>query len=115
MNHTKTFTSLENCTGQHIMKNIIPCGDIDCGLTLDKMRVVLQEVMRPSRIIWKQKPVSQHAVIILWRKMFFLFGRVFCQNIYSFPKRCKKHGNKTKKMMSVAFNKNEGLHMFYVF
>lgn len=78
MTHTKTFASLENCTGQHLIRNIIPCCDTDCGRTLDKLRVVLQQVMCPCRIIWKQKPVSQRAVIVEWRKMLSLFGRLFC-------------------------------------
>lgn len=38
MTHTKTFASLENCTGQHLIRNIIPCCDTDCGRTLDKLR-----------------------------------------------------------------------------
>lgn len=92
--HTFTVTTLEDCTGQLLMIN--PCYDSDRGLKLDKLAVVLRSFCtgiaeRRSDAPLQNNHVSQHAVNIMWGKMFSLCAHLSCQNVYHFLKRVKKH------------------------
>lgn len=98
MNHTHTHTNSHYSGGLYLatLDESVLCYDSDRGLTLDEMVVLcctvsaVGELILPCRITGKQKSVRQHAVNILWRTVFSLFGHTFCQNIY-FLKRLKKH------------------------
>lgn len=100
MNHTHTdiITTLEDCTGQHLM-SIIPCYDTDCGLALNKVGVVLRTFCCGSAETRTDAPLQNSVETesrrstccrhLVRENVFTFFGRVFFAKV--FPKTWRRH------------------------